>query len=131
MNKEKAATITNLTLGSIIPVDDVLKAYFNNDSDTIIKAIATSVKDADKMFKAIEGANYEIENEELLSKTSSYGDIQKSIVEQLVKPSNALFLETNIISSEKVLGDISPNLSEAKVVLNNVKQENLGIGMTR
>lgn len=131
MNKEKAANITNLTLGSIMSVDDVLRAYFSNDSDIMIKAIATSVKDPNKMFKAIESANYEIENEELLSKTSSYGDNQKSIVEQLVKPSNTSFLETNIISSEKVLGNISPNLDGAKLVLNNMKQENLGIGMTR
>lgn len=131
MNKEKAANITNLTLGSIISADDIVKAYFNNDSDVIKKAIATNVKDADKTFKAIESANYEIENEEILSKTSSYGDIQRSIVEQLVKPSNTSFLETNIINSEKVLGDICPNLGETKVLLDNIKQDNLGMGMTR
>lgn len=131
MNKVKAANITNLTLGSIMSIDDVLGAYFSNNNDIIIKAVATNVKDADRMFKAIENANYEIENEELLSKTSSYGDIQKSIVEQLVKPANISFFETNIINNEKVLGDICPNLGEAKVVLNNIKQDNLQIGMTR
>lgn len=131
MNRQKAANITNLTLGSIMSKEDILKAYFGHDKEAIIKAIATNVKDADKMLKTLESANYEIANDKLLSKTSSYGDIQKTIVEQLIKPSNVEFLETNIINNEEVLGDACPNLGTAHEIIIDMKQQTKGIEMTR
>lgn len=111
--------------------EDILKAYFGHDKEAVIKAIATNVKDADKMLKALESANYEIANDKLLSKTSSYGDIQKTIVEQLIKPSNVDFLETNIINNEEVLGDVCPNLGTAHAIITDMKQQTKGIEMTR
>lgn len=131
MNKEKAANITNLTLGSIMSMDDIVVAYFSNDSDRIVKAIATNVKDADSMFKALETANYEIENAKALGGKSNYGYIQSTIVSQIVTPTNVSFLETNLINDERIIGEQCPQIESAKNVLMQVKQQNLGVGMTR
>lgn len=131
MNKEKAANLTNLTLGSIMPVESVLEAYFTNNPELIVKALGANSKDANEMFKALEQANYEIENEKSLSGVSSYGDIQNKIVNQVVTPTNASFLETNIINNEQIIGEACPNLGNALSTLNNISKENLGMEIVR
>lgn len=131
MNKEKAANLTNLTLGSVMSIEDVLKAYFTNNDEIIVKAVGAGSRDASQMFRALAEANYEIENEKNLSKKSSYGKIQATIVGQLVTPSNVSFLETNVINSEQIIGEPCPDLNLAGETINGVKQQNMGIGMTR
>ena len=127
MNREKAANITNLVLGSTIPVDEAVTAFFNNDPEPIKKAIATKSKDASEVLKAIQKGNYEIENDQLLSKESNYGEVQKAIVEQLITPENAEFMATNIINSEEVLGEHAPELTSAGEFINGVRQQNIGM----
>jgi hypothetical protein len=94
MNKEKALALANLTLGSTMKIEDVCKAYFSNDSETIMKGIAMQVKDPEKIFDTIEQANYEIENELVLATKSNFGKIQKEIVEQVISEDNLLFVES-------------------------------------
>ena len=130
MNKVKAANLANLTIGSVMPVDEAVNAYFTNNPNVIIKYLS-SAKDVKKLFGALELANYEIENDKLLSDSSRYGDIQSVIVDELVKPENVEFIEANIITNEEILGESCPNLGLAAEKLNNVKQQTVGMELIR
>lgn len=130
MNKVKAANLANLTIGSVMSVDEAVNAYFTNNPNVIIKYLS-SAKDVKKLFGALELANYEIENDKLLSDSSRYGDIQAIIVDELVKPENVEFIEANIITKEEILGDNCPNLGLAAEKLNSVKQQTVGMELIR
>ena len=133
MNKHKAAAIANLTLGSTMSVDDVIKAYFQNDSETIMKGVAMSCSDPEKIFDILEQANYEIENEEVLATKSNFGKIQKDIVAELLNDKNISFIETNIINNPKVVGENKecPEIELAYSMVEDMKNKNMGISMTK
>lgn len=127
MNKEKAANITNLTLGTIMSMDELVSAYFSHNDEVVKSAIATHSKNPEEMFNALAKMNYEIENEQLLTQESSYGEAQRVIVEQIANPETLGFFQTNIISSEQVLGEPSKGLADAKDVIVNLKEQNLTV----
>ena len=130
MNRQKAAYITNLTLGAIMPTEQILEAYFNNKPELIVNALGKA-KDPKAVMDAIELANYEVENEQSLSGKSNYGDIQAAIVEQLVTQENVSFFETNSIQNEEVLGESCPNLDLVQQTINLTKQQGLGMEMVK
>ncbi len=130
MRKQEAANIANLVLGTI-STDKVLEAYFTNNNEIIIKEIATNSKDPEAMFRTIEAANYEIENEELLSKSSSYGIIQTNIVDNMAKTDNLEFFETNIINNEQIIGESCPSIERSSSIIEDIKQQNLGMEMSK
>lgn len=128
MNKIKSLAIANLALGSTMPLDNILKAYFSNDQDAILKGIAMQVKDPKKMFEVIEQANYEIENDVVPATKSNFGKIQKDLVEQVLTQDNLTFIETNIVDNAATIAETKdcPEISAAKDVVVLMKQSNLG-----
>jgi hypothetical protein len=104
MNKEKAVLVTNLTLGTIVDFEDVCKAYFSNDPDIIVKAIAKT-GNPEKLLNAIDQANHEIVNGHEISDVSNFGGIQQKIVEQLLTEDTLDFFESNIIENPTVVGE--------------------------
>lgn len=133
MNKSKAAALANLTLGATMSIDDVVKAYFTNDSEIIMKNVAMSCNNPEKLFDILEQANYEIENEEVLASKSNFGKIQKDIVAEVLNDNNVSFIETNIINNPKVVGENKecPEIEVSLAMIQNMKSKEMGISMTK
>jgi len=129
MNKEKALALANLTLGSTMKIEDICKAYFSNDSESIMKGIAMQVKEPEKIFDTIEQANYEIENEQVLATKSNFGKIQKEIVQQVINEENLLFIEANTVNSIMTINETKdcPEITAANDIVVAMKQNNIGL----
>lgn len=128
--KQKAAQITNLLLGTVMPVDEVVRAYFSHDSETFIKAIAANSKNSEDMINALAKASYEIEKDDVLNKSSIYGDIQAEIINQMAKPDTLDFFRTQSVFSEEIVGGTCPDLDAANMLIENIEQSSKGFERT-
>ena len=124
--KSKAVVLTNMILGSSMSFEDIMKAYFSNDGDTILRNVAMTAKDPEVMFHTLEQIDYEISNENVLSQKSNFGDLQRKVVNQMINEENISFLETNIVNDPREIDEEScPNLLSAKEEIKKYKESTL------
>lgn len=128
--KQKAAQITNLLLGTTMPVDKMVRAYFSHDSEAFIKVIAANSKNSTDMINALAKAGYEIEKDDVLSGNSIYGDIQAEIINQMAKSDNLDFFRTQSIFSEEIIGGTCPDLDAANMLISGIEQSSKGFERT-
>ena len=123
--RDKSLALTNIALSGI-NADEILNAYFNNDGDFIFKKVTMSAKDPEKMFYALEQMNYEIENENVLSTQSNFGDNQMKVAEQVITEENISYIEANIINNPKVVGEENcPNITAANELVATFRAQTL------
>ncbi len=129
--KQKAAQITNLLLGTIMPVEEMVNAYFAHDSEAFIKVIAANSKNSTDMINALAKASYEIEKDDVLNGNSIYGDIQAEIINQMAKPDNLEFFRTHSIFNEEIIGGACPDLEAANMLISGIEQNSRGFEKTK
>lgn len=115
---EACKDYTNLVVKSLgIDINDVVNAYMNNDSGTLLKSIK-EIPNQDKLLESLEIINYGINLGDKDKLVSCYAKAQNLVVQSLGDKVDAMDLVTS-----KMEGN--PELDKAAILLEefNIKEE--------
>ncbi len=91
-------------IGSVVGVDDLIQAYFNNDQESVIKGLVQKSNDMDSVKKLLDTMNYNVKGRFVNGK-SMLGEIEREIMDSFMTKDNVESFETNLVGTPSMFAD--------------------------
>jgi hypothetical protein len=98
---------TNL-LGTAVGTENLIQAYFENDSQSVIKALVQKSNDMESVKKLLDMMNYNVKGR-FVSGKSMLGEIQKGIIDGFMTKDNVESFETDLVGTPNMFADAKDN----------------------
>ena len=95
-------------IGSVVGVDDLIQAYFNNDQESVIKGLVQKSNDMDSVKKLLDTMNYNVKGR-FVSGKSMLGEIEREIMDSFMTKDNVESFETNLVGTPSMFADAKDN----------------------
>ncbi|MEG0137647.1 MAG: hypothetical protein RR708_01495 [Bacilli bacterium] len=108
--------------GEVVGINNMMSAYFQNDSSMFIKPLMTESYDMKKTQDLLDMAEYNYKTRDDL-KTSNIDKMQSIYISLYINKDRFDYITNNVITNPAILNDRVQELNETKLAINNYSFE--------